>query len=368
MRSWRTILAAVVGLATAAAIIVHRHDIASASTALGGVSITGVAGLVLVTTVTVAVAGWSVAALHPGLTLAQSVMVHQATMAASNTVVASGPVSLALRISMLRSWSLSDHRIATSIVASNIASSFRLWLMTLFVAILGMAGAAPEILSGWFAALITGVAVVVITVSALWWWAVLRHPRMARALARGGQRVLSWLHRRWSRIPEIDLDAAVAACHDEARSLVRYRGRAIAMSSGVELVVVVITPVVVARILGVEASVVSTSEIIVAFAMVRLASAMSPLPGGIGVAEVGTVLLLGRLGVSEDLALATMVIHRMITFVTPLILGGCCLVHWHRFVARRTLRDSDRQPRSTVLSSDESSGSTATPAGLGSAP
>jgi putative heme transporter len=312
------------------AIALHRQELGVAVTTALDLPVMWLSMLGVATVATVLAAGWAVATVHPGLGVARSITVHQATIAASYTVIASGPVSLALRVSMLRSWRMSDRTIATSVVVSNVVSSFRLWIMTLAVAGIGLAGAATEVLDRWVFLMVAILAVVVLTLSTLWWWFVIRHPRLAAWCTIKAQRLLTRLRRRWHRLPDLDLMKAVDGFRHEVSSLVRHRGHHIAMASTVEMLVMLTTPVLVARAFGIGSSTVSTAEIVLAFGMVRLASALSPIPGGIGVSEIGATLLLVRFGAPDQAVLATVVTHRAITFFVPMVLGGACVWWWHR--------------------------------------
>lgn len=327
-------LAGVVGLAVVGAAVVHRRELAAALERLGRLSTGWLLLLMAITVATVVSAGWAVAAVHPGLGVKRSITVHQATIAASNSVVASGPVSLALRVSMLRSWQQSDRAIAVSVVTSNVVSSFRLWTVTLVVAVIGVSGTAAEIVDRWVFTIVAIVSAAVLLVSGLWWWFVVRHPHVAHWCGTRVQRVLTRLRRRWQRLPEVDVQAAVDAFRHDVTALVRQRGHRIVTSSTLEMVIMLVTPVLVARAVGITGSVASTAEIVLAFGMVRLASALSPLPGGIGVSEIGTTMLLGRFGVPEPAVLATVVTYRGITFFVPLVVGGICLGWWHRRTPR----------------------------------
>lgn len=333
-RHWRTILASVVGLAVAGAAVVHRHELGAALRRMGDLSAGWLLLLAALTAATVISAGFAVAAVHPGLGVKRSITVHQATIAATNTVVASGPVSLALRISMLRSWQQSDRAIAVSVIASNVLTSFRLWTVTLVVALIGATGTATEILDRWVFVVIALVSGVVLVASGLWWWFVVRHPRLAAWCGGWLQRLITRLRRRWQRIPDIDVMGGIEAFRRDVTALVRDRGRRIVSSSGFEMALMLVGPVMIARAFGITDATASTAEIVLAFGMVRLASALSPLPGGIGVSEFGTTLLLSRFGVPEPAVLATVVTHRAITFFVPLVLGGVLLGWWHRHSAR----------------------------------
>ena len=69
-------------------------------------------------------------------------------------------------------------------------------------------------------------------------------------------------------------------------------------------------------------------EALVAFSLVRVVIALSPIPGGTGLAEVGLIVLLERAGVSTVDATGTTLIYRFLTWFSPIVVGSAM---WWRF-------------------------------------
>jgi uncharacterized protein (TIRG00374 family) len=347
-RYWRQVLVLVVVTAVTVAVYWHRHEVAHAIRAVGTLSPGWLLVLAFITVANVVTAGAMVASVHPGLTWRRAVTVHQATLAANYSVVASGPVSLALRVSMLRSFDVGHRGIAIGVVAWNVLVSFQLWFVMLVVSLAGVAGAAPQIVGRSVYTIAAGVSVAVLVGSGVWWWLVLSRPRVGAWLARGAQRLWRRVRRRWSRLPEADLVAMMHDVRDHGTALVTHRQVLMVTTTALDAVVLVAIPVLVVHAFGVGGGNLSSVDVIVAFGVVRLASALSPLPGGIGISDVGAVVLLGRLGVADTEALTVVITHRAITFLMPLVLGCVCVWWWQR--RSRTLSDRGvcDTPRGTV--------------------
>ena len=73
------------------------------------------------------------------------------------------------------------------------------------------------------------------------------------------------------------------------------------------------------------------SEAIVIFSLVRVVIALSPIPGGTGLAEVGLIVMLERAGVSTVDATGMTVIYRLLTWFLPIVVGS---VMWWRYNRR----------------------------------
>lgn len=86
---------------------------------------------------------------------------------------------------------------------------------------------------------------------------------------------------------------------------------------------------------------VSTVETLSAFALVRVVVALSPLPGGVGLAEISLVTLLTNAGADEVLALGATLLYRCVVWLTPLVVGGLGWWTW----SRRHLWTRDASPR-----------------------
>jgi uncharacterized protein (TIRG00374 family) len=85
-------------------------------------------------------------------------------------------------------------------------------------------------------------------------------------------------------------------------------------------------------------------EALVSFALVRVVIALSPIPGGTGLAELGLIALLEKAGVPTIDATGATLLYRFLTWFLPMIVGTVC---WWRYSHQRqeksdgTVRDND---------------------------
>jgi uncharacterized protein (TIRG00374 family) len=75
-----------------------------------------------------------------------------------------------------------------------------------------------------------------------------------------------------------------------------------------------------------EVSGLTFSEAVVAFSLVRVVIALSPIPGGVGIAELGLIALLEQAGVSVIDATGTTLLYRFLTWFLPMVVGS--LLWW----------------------------------------
>ena len=317
----------------------HRADVARAVQDITAISTAWKVVLLALTTAGIAASGLAVRSVTPGLSVGNAVMVHQATTAANNSVVGSGPVNLGLRIAMLRSWGVGGTAIAVTVVALNVVAAYKTWLVTLAVALLGLTGSARGVIDHRVFVVGAIVATAVLVGSTAWWWIVLRFPVLSSWVARRCQRLANRLRRRVPRLPPVDIPSVTESLRQDARRLVRHRGATIVTTTTVEQLLFILTPVAVVRAVGIDGSVISTAQILIAFGLVRLVAALTPIPGGIGVTEIGLLTLLLSFGAPESAVVAVVLTYRAMTFLLPLATGGACLAVWH-------WRDRQRTPSS----------------------
>lgn len=85
------------------------------------------------------------------------------------------------------------------------------------------------------------------------------------------------------------------------------------------------------RSLGVTS--IGWQDSLIAFSLVSALVAISPLSGGVGVAEAGIVGILGSMGVDSGTALAVAVVWRVTSWLLPVIIGYVCWVFKDRVTA-----------------------------------
>lgn len=330
MRRLRQWLSAVVLVALVVALVLRRDDLVAAFDEIRLLDPAWVLALTALIAAGIVADGVYTRSVTPQLTLTRAVMVQQAATASNNTVIGSGPVATGLRIAMMRSWGIGDTTIGVGIVALNVIAAYRLWLIALATAVAGMNGADGGVLDRRAYQAVVVVAVVVLSGSTLLWWLLLRHPGIATRLAGLAQRLWHRLRRRVTRLPEIDLVAFTAHSHDEALELLQLHRWRILAAVVVDQAITIAKPLAVVRAFGIGPGEISTWQVLIAYGLVRLVVALTPVPGGIGVTELGLAVLLVRFGGPETVVLAAVLTYRVLTFVLPVLIGGICLVAWRR--------------------------------------
>jgi hypothetical protein len=155
-------------------VLTHRQELADAGRRIGGLSPGWLAVLALTAAAGILADGVFASTVTPALSVRRATMVQQAATAANNTVVGSGPVATGLRVAMLRSWQVPDGAIGLTIVALNLVASYSVWLVALATAVVGLTGAAPEVLDRRVYLAVAAASVVVVASSTALWWALPR--------------------------------------------------------------------------------------------------------------------------------------------------------------------------------------------------
>jgi uncharacterized protein (TIRG00374 family) len=328
VRVVRRVITALLMVSILVAVFVHRVELRAAMGHMGKLSLGWMVALLGVFGLSMLTQGFALQSYTPGLTLRQSFMVHESATAATNTIIGSGPVSTGVRIAMMRSWHVPDRAVGISIVAQNVIAAFAVWTIAFLTALAGAAGATKQVVDRRIFLGVFVVAIVVLVGSVLFWLLLLFHPAPTRWMARFAQRVLRRVKGRWNRVPNVNLVAIVEMGRADARTLLSTRGRRMLLATMLDQIMTVAKPIMVVRAFGIPSTVLPTITILVSWGLVRLAAALSPLPGGLGVTEVGLATLLTRFGGPEASVLAAVLTYRVLTFVLPMVTGGLCLARW----------------------------------------
>ncbi len=335
----RRVVTMVLVVSIAVAVYVHRTDLRAALRNMGRLSSGWVVVLLVVFALGMVAQGLVLQAVTPGLTLRRSWMVQESATAATNTIIGSGPVSTGVRIAMLRGWQIADRTVAVSIVAQNVIAAFAVWTVALLTALAGAAGATTDVVDHRIFLGVSIAAAVMLTGSLLFWWLLLSHPAPIRWMAQRLQRLSHRARRRWYRVPVLDVVTIAERGRTDARSLLRNRGRRIALATIFDQTMTAAKPVIVIRAFGISGAVLPTTTLLVAWGLVRLAATLSPLPGGLGVTEIGLATLLTRFGGPEAAVLAAVLTYRVLTYVMPMFTGGACLAWWRLHNVSTRIKD-----------------------------
>jgi uncharacterized membrane protein YbhN (UPF0104 family) len=175
----------------------------------------------------------------------------------------------------------------------------------------------------------------------LTWWAILFRPGLAaigaRIATRCRDRVIGLVPTRHrDAVQHVDLHAEADRLRTLGRQLVRDRFAS--MMFAVLASQVTIGFVLVSCLIAVEPERnLPILSILGVFALARVLGSLAPLPGGIGVLDVGLASGLVHLGVARPSAIAAIALFRALTFVLPIATGMLSLA-----IARRV--DAARRP------------------------
>ncbi len=285
----------------------------------------------------------------PGITLQQAITADQTAVAAGYGIaLGGGAVGTAMRIHMFTKWGLTSKTIATSIVATAVVPSFTTWGLPILVLMWPFVSgntSTVEVIALW-------AGVVLVSTSAVFWWIALRWPFVFSLVGRVGHTlrtlVLQRLPTRFWRTRKLAERTTPQKFTNELRlslaHLIRTRGLMIIASSSSTLLASFTALWTSAQIFG--ATGLSFTESLIAFSLIRVLVALSPIPGGVGIAELGLIALLENAGLSTLDATGTTILYRFLTWFLPIVVGT---VLWWRYSHTRqeknngSLRDDNSQ-------------------------
>jgi len=282
--------------------------------------------------------GFFLCACSPGVTLRQAIMTDQAALAAGyGIVLGGGAVGTGMRIHMFTRWGIAHLTIASSIIATAVVPSFTTWglpsLLLIGPALRGTASTEQT--------LAVAVGIPLIIVSFVFWWLALRSSMLFSTVGRFTGSVRSYLLRK---IP-LRFSTARAAVErtqplafsielrDDVVQLLRGRWVVIFTASVSTLIAGFTCLWTSSVVFDVEG--LTFREALVVFSLVRVVIALSPIPGGAGLAEVGLIVLLERAGVSTIDATGMTLLYRFLTWFLPIVVGSAT---WWRYNHARSVR------------------------------
>ena len=278
--------------------------------------------------------GFFLLSCSPGITFRQAVIADQTALAAGYGIaLGGGLVGTGMRIHMFTTWKISHLTIASSIIATAVVPSFTTWglpCLLLIVPVIRGTAALEETL-----AVVFGVPIIL--VSFVFWWFALRSSTVFSSVGRLISSIRSFF---LNRVPSryLRLRAQVermqpitfsVEMRNDLVQMLRERWKIISAASVGTLTasfVCLWTSSIVFKVEGL-----AFSEAIVIFSLVRVIIALSPIPGGTGIAEIGLVVLLERAGVNTVDATGMTVIYRLLTWFTPIVVGSTL---WWRYNRR----------------------------------
>jgi len=277
--------------------------------------------------------GALVAATIPGLSIPRAALADQAALSAAYGIaVGGGPVGVAAKITMFRHWGVTQSAIGASLVATAVIPTFTTWGPAVAVHLpMTVQGDASRVET-----LVVVVGVITIVFNIVFWAGVLYLNGPIHYIASLSQ----WLQRfvgrvtptRWTKaskaVHAFDPEHFVHSTRGDLRTL--FRARIVHMMSGATSVMLISFCAFFVSLQAFEVEGVSFIEALSAFALVRVVVALSPLPGGVGLAEISLVALLTNAGANDTAALGATLLYRCVVWLTPLVVGGIGWWWWSR--------------------------------------
>ena len=270
-------------------------------------------------------------ACSPGISLRNAITADQSALAAGYGIAfGGGAVGTGLRIHMFTRWGLAPQPIGASIVATAVAPSFTTWGLPI-IALLPLinTGEADSVEQ-----LVFGVAIFLVAVSIVFWLFALKYEFLFTLTGKVGlalqsiavRRIPARFSKTREKIAQTNPHFFSAELRISLISLLRRRGAQIFGTSLLTLAAAFFCLWTSVTLFGAEN--LSTYEMLVAFSLVRVLIAISPIPGAAGIAELGLIALLERSGVSTVDATGTTLLYRFVTWFMPIVVGT---VLWWRY-------------------------------------
>lgn len=327
--TWMSRMTAVFLAASIAGAVLHRSLLAEAWNDARSISPgwwVGLVGLVLAHRVLLVTQQW---AAVTDVGFARMALGAEANLGASNAVVGGSAIGTALRVTMWRSWGVDPVGVAVALFLTALCPSFAMW---------ALAGIHtwPDIVSGHAdrADLIIGVgAVGFLVVPAAFWSAALLIPSFSARLARLANRIIRRVAGRVTVVARLLDSRPIPELSEEFRTrtlaVIRRRGLLILSSAIASQLMLALLLVASLHAVGAGQGL-DPWEVMRAFALVRVGCSFVPIPGGIGVMEIGIVGALTTAGATRPEAVAALAVYRGLTFFMPIVTGTLGALIWRR--------------------------------------
>lgn len=275
-----------------------------------------------------------------GLRLREAAVTNTASAALSNTVPEGGAIATGLNFAMLRSWGFALDDITSEVIVTGVWSQMtKFTLLAVSLAAVSIYGPAPENLV-WWALLLLGLVVLAAIILGL----ILRSEGFSRRLGGWTNAVLRFARKIIKRMKPPDMTTELPRFRSQMIQSLRTCWMRLTFATIASQLTACLVLGVACRVQGLGIDTISWWTIVLAYGCVILASLLIPTPGGLGVAEIVLVAVLGyRLPESEQTAiLAAVVLYRLATFLVPIPIGLVTYLYWRRSTKWRRPVDSRR--------------------------
>ena len=275
-----------------------------------------------------------------GLRLREAAVTNTASAALSNTVPEGGAVATGLNFAMLRSWGFALDDITSQVIVTGVWSQMtKFTILAISLAAVSYYGPAPENLVGWAALLIVLVALAAVILGL-----ILRSERFARRLGGWTNAALRLVRKVFKKMTPPDMTSELPRFRAQMVKTLHTCWLRLTFAMIASQLTTIFVLGAACRMQGLDQSMISWWTITLAYSCVILASLLIPTPGGLGVAEVVLVAVLGYgLPESDQTAvLAAVMLYRLATFLVPIPIGLVTYLYWRRSTKWRRPVESRR--------------------------
>ena len=280
----------------------------------------------------------TIRAILPRLRLRQAAVLNLGSNAVANTLPAGGALALGVSWAMLSSWGLSTADYVLYTLVSGIWNVFALLGLPVVALLVLTTAKAPS------AGLITGAAVGLglLAATATGFGLLLRSQRFAFRAGHVLQRPTALAARLARRPPPADVAGSLTSFRDRAGALLSARGWRITLATVASNLALWLVLLACLRGLGLSQAQVPWQTSLMAFAFIRLLTALPITPGGLGITELGLVGILAAGSGHQDTIriTAAVLLYRAVTYLPPIPLGAVACLLWRHAPALIASRPS----------------------------
>jgi putative heme transporter len=268
----------------------------------------------------------TIRAILPALRLRQAAVLNLGSNAVANALPAGGALALGVSWAMLSSWGLSTADYVLYALVSGIWNVFALLGLPVVALLVLTTAKAPS------AGLITGAAVglALLAASVTGFGLLLRSQGFASRVGRVLQRPVAFAAKLARRPPPADIAGSLASFRTRAGALLTARGWRITVATMASNLTLWLVLLACLRGLGLSQAQVPWQTSLMAFAFIRLLTALPITPGGLGITELGLVGILAA-GSGHQMTIqvtAAVLLYRAVTYLPPIPLGGVACLIW----------------------------------------
>jgi uncharacterized protein (TIRG00374 family) len=257
-----------------------------------------------------------------GLSAVQALKLNLGGSAVSNLLPFGGAVGIGLNYAMARSWRFSKASFGGFVASTNLANLItKLTLPSLAALLLLLAG--QQLTPGLGFGVVLSLVLLVLLVLLL--GVILGRESWAGAIERGAQSMLERSCRLFRVRRTFALDAALKSVREQTRARFSTRWPQFSVGMIGYSILQAVLLLLCLHMIGAKAPVIA---VIAAYATERLLTLAVITPGGAGLAETASTLVLVALGANHDAAAAAVILYRGFTFLLEIPLGGAVIASW----------------------------------------